>query len=102
MTADAFSALDWRDVGSVAGAIVAAALALVFMFRLTQGARHTEYQLGDDFGDARAVVESWSAGSGYVRVGGELWRAEGRAEFSPGDPVRVAGKRGMLLRVKRD
>ncbi len=39
---------------------------------------------------------------GYVRVRGELWRAEGAdgAAFAPGDPVRVREVRGLTLVVE--
>ena len=64
--------------------------------------RPSRFRLGQQMQTETATVREWGGRGGLVDVGGELWRAEGRAEFSPGDPVRVAGKRGMLLRVKRD
>ncbi|MDZ7629509.1 MAG: NfeD family protein [Parvularculaceae bacterium] len=94
-------ALDWRAVASQAGLIVGIALGLWFALSLTQRARATPYQLGDGFGDSHAVVVSWQDGAGYVRIGGELWQAQSKASFAPGDAVKVARKDGFLLRVTR-
>jgi membrane protein implicated in regulation of membrane protease activity len=65
----------------------------------TQRARKTGYQLGDELTPDAGVVEIWHGRSGYVRVGGELWKAEAKAILAPGDAVKVARKDGMLLRV---
>jgi membrane protein implicated in regulation of membrane protease activity len=38
---------------------------------------------------------------GYVRIGGELWRAEAASGFVPrGAPVRVVAVRGLTLVVE--
>lgn len=54
---------------------------------------------------ARGVAHGELAPRGYVRVRGELWRAEARGEsqpISPGSPIRVEGAEGMTLLVKAD
>ena len=99
MAADIFATLEWRSIGEHAAMLAIAALALFFLVRATQNARRTEYLLGEDFTTARAVVESWSGGGGYVRIAGELWKAASKSDFAPGDSVRVARVEGMLLRV---
>ncbi len=95
------AALDWRAVATQAGLIFAVLLGLWFLFSLTQRARATPYRLGETFGDSSAVVVSWREGAGYVRIGGELWQAQSKTSFAPGDAVKVARKDGMSLRVTR-
>lgn len=54
---------------------------------------------------ARGVVAERLAPAGYVRVGGELWRAElsdAGAPLEPGAVVRVSGMRGLTLLVHAD
>ncbi|MDJ0782637.1 MAG: nodulation protein NfeD [Desulfosarcinaceae bacterium] len=50
-----------------------------------------------------AVVLEWSAesGSGYVRCGGERWRAAGPADLTPDEGVFVHGRSGLRLDVGR-
>lgn len=96
---DFLALLDWREIVFEAGLIVAVALGLCVLAAMTQRARKTAFQLGDEFTADAGVVEIWDGRSGYVRVGGELWRAEAKAALAPGDAVKVARKDGMLLRV---
>ena len=54
---------------------------------------------------ARGVAHGELAPSGYVRVRGELWRAEVRGEGRPisrDSPIRVEGAEGMTLLVRAD
>lgn len=53
---------------------------------------------------AHGVVTAALAPQGYVRVRGELWRAEARtAEPVPeGSTVRISAARGFILAVERD
>lgn len=96
---DIVALLDWREV-ALQGALIAAVLiALGALAMATQRARRTGYQLGEEFTGDAGVVEIWEGRSGYVRVGGELWKAEAKAALAPGDSVKVAKKDGMLLRV---
>ncbi len=95
----AIGQIDWREVALQAGLIAAAFIALGAAAMATQGARKTGYQLGDEFTPDAGVVEIWDGRAGYVRVGGELWKAEAKVALAPGDAVKVARKNGMLLRV---
>ena len=100
MTAnDILAVIDWRAVGFEAALIAGAFLAFGAVAMLTQRARRTGYQLGDEFTPDAGVVETWDGRTGYVRVGGELWQAEAKAPLAPGVAVKVAKKDGMLLRV---
>lgn len=97
--ADLLASLDWRDVAMRAGLIGALLIAIGALAMATQRSRKTGYQLGEEFTADAGVVEIWDGRAGYVRVGGELWRAECKAPLQPGDAVKVARKNGMLLRV---
>jgi membrane protein implicated in regulation of membrane protease activity len=97
--ADMLALLDWRDVAAQGALIAGVFIALGAAAMATQRARKTGYQLGEELTPDAGVVEIWDGRSGYVRVGGELWKAEAKAGLAPGDAVKVARKDGMLLRV---
>lgn len=97
--ADLLGSFDWGDITLQAGMIASVLIAIGAVAMATQRSRKTGYQLGDEFTADAGVVEIWDGRSGYVRIGGELWRAEAKAPLSPGDAVKVARKNGMLLRV---
>lgn len=96
---DLLTLFDWRSIAVEAGLIVAAVLALCALAALTQRSRKTEFQLGEEFTADAGVVAMWDGRSGYVRVGGELWKAEAKTALAVGDLVKVARRDGMLLRV---
>lgn len=53
----------------------------------------------------RGIVEQELAPRGYIRVRGELWRAEVKADdgrIPPGSPVRILEAEGMTLIVEAD
>jgi membrane protein implicated in regulation of membrane protease activity len=50
----------------------------------------------------RGLAEEGLAPAGYVRVGGELWRAEAGEAVAPGRVVRVVAVRGLTLLVEPD
>jgi membrane protein implicated in regulation of membrane protease activity len=53
---------------------------------------------------ARGIAEEQLHPSGYIRIGGELWRAEVLGDAGPiqrGERVRVEGIRGLTLLVSR-
>lgn len=93
------TSLDWRSIAVAAATIAAALIAVAGLFRLTQTERRSDFQIGANFGSGRGIVESWSGRSGYVRIGGELWRAQSRRAFSPGDTIKVTRVNGMLVSV---
>jgi membrane-bound serine protease (ClpP class) len=99
MDSGGLAELDWRAIAAQAAAIAVILIALGGAAMLTQRARKTGYQLGDEFTPDAGVVEIWDGRAGYVRVGGELWRAESKTPLAPGAAVKVARKDGMLLRV---
>ncbi len=59
------------------------------------------HRVGEVMNVSRAEVTEWADGEGYVRAGGELWRAQSNDPLIPGDDVTVAGMNGLVLRVKK-
>jgi membrane-bound serine protease (ClpP class) len=45
-------------------------------------------------------VTDWHGGRGHVIAHGERWKALSEAPLSPGQPVRVTGVEGLVLRVE--
>jgi len=52
-------------------------------------------------GEPARVVESFAGGKGRVHFQGEYWDAEGPADLSPGDSVRIVRVDGLKLAVER-
>ena len=82
------------------GAIALAAVKL--LWGMAQWTQRPQHRVGDRWGAEPAEVVEWRDGSGYVRAGGELWRARSKENFAPGDPVRVHRMNGLVLDVRRD
>ena len=60
---------------------------------------------GDDMIGQRGIAEERLSPSGYVRVRGELWRAQisdGAIAVERGEAVKVLDIRGLTLHVERD
>ncbi len=89
--------------------IIALAMAGVVFFALVKlvwGAalwfKPSRFRLGHQIGAESATVVDWSGQSGFVDVGGELWRAESKEALAPGDAVRVSKVKGLTLEVRKD
>lgn len=52
--------------------------------------------------DARGRVVSAEGMCGLVRIKNELWRAESDQALADDEPVRVTGRRGLVLQVIHD
>lgn len=61
----------------------------------------SRFRIGQQMQTEPATVQDWSDNSGFVDVGGELWRAESKDALAPGDIVRVAKVKGLTLEVKK-
>lgn len=61
----------------------------------------TPFRVGDVMTGEHCEVIEWSDGEGYVRAGGELWRATSSSQLSVGDAVTVAAVDGLMLRVNK-
>lgn len=87
--------------------LVAAALGVIAFAALKLGwgvalwARRPAFRVGDRWGDELAEVEQWSGEAGYVRAGGEVWRAISIETLRPGDRVCVMKTNGLTLEVRK-
>jgi len=96
-------------LGVVSGGWAIALLVGTGLFEVSQTAfwlrytsRHT-VQVGAETMLGRVVeVAEECRPVGYVRVQGELWRAECEEGARPGEHVRVTGRNGLLLTVSRE
>jgi membrane-bound serine protease (ClpP class) len=71
-------------------------------FWLWRTSRHTA-QVGAETLLGRVVeVAQECRPVGYVRVQGELWRAQCDEGARPGEQVRITGRNGLLLTVSRE
>jgi membrane-bound serine protease (ClpP class) len=88
----------WNVFAVVAAAIIEVAevgfwLRFLRRYRVSTGAEGMIGELGE-------AVEAIAAGSGRVRVHGELWAARADAEIAPGDRIRIAEVDGLTLVVE--
>lgn len=90
---------------AVAAAVLFAATilmaALVLVWGMAQRAKKPEHRVGALFGGERVEVVEWAGTEGYVRAGGELWRARSEGPIEPGEKVKVAGMDGLVLEVSK-
>jgi len=63
--------------------------------------RPSARRVGAQMAGARAEVLEWAGGAGYVRVGGERWRAASQDALAEGDSVAVVRVEGLKLEVKK-
>lgn len=84
----------------LAGVVILAAVKLVW--GMAQWAKKSEHRVGERWGGEHVEVVEWEGTSGYVRAGGELWRAVSKDALAPGDQVRVARMDGLILDVHKN
>ena len=87
----------WTLLGAGALAGVVIAIALLVAARVSK----ETHRVGPVFGDEHVDVVEWSGEEGYVRAGGELWRARSHAALAPGDRVKVVRMDGLMLDVSK-
>jgi membrane-bound serine protease (ClpP class) len=91
-------AIDWRLIAALATTTAAFFLCVL---TLAMRARARPVVSGRDLLLAgKGKVIDWSGGAGRVRIQGEIWQAVGGAGLQPGQPVRVAGIKGLTLLVE--
>jgi membrane-bound serine protease (ClpP class) len=75
---------------------------LIFVLGYVWRAHRRPVTTGDDawLGKEAEVLE-WAADSGYVRCGGERWKAVGEQDLAPHERVTVHGRRGLVLEVRK-
>ncbi len=86
----------------IAGAAAVSGGFLIFVLGYAWKAQRRPAAIGKQswIGKEAAVLE-WSGDSGYVRVGGERWKAAGEENLSAGDRVEVRDIRGLALDVRK-
>jgi membrane-bound serine protease (ClpP class) len=96
--------------GTLPPAVLAAALIFVgciafaavkIFWGMAQWRTKSEHRIGERWGGEHVEVVEWSGAEGYVRAGGELWRATSADPLAPGDQVRVARADGLILSVRK-
>jgi len=81
------------------GAVLLAAVKLGW--GMAQWRRKSEHRVGERWGAEAAEVVEWTGAEGYVRAGGELWRARSQQALAPGEQVTVDRVDGLVLEVRR-
>jgi membrane protein implicated in regulation of membrane protease activity len=101
MDAGDLSSLPQQAIAAIFAAIVLAA-AITLIWGVAQWRKKGQFMTGGRWEGERVMVVEWAGREGYVRAGGELWRATSQSELSPGENVRVAGSDGLILEVEKD
>tara|TARA_Y100001960_G_scaffold162359_1_gene170692 strand:- start:3149 stop:4459 length:1311 start_codon:yes stop_codon:yes gene_type:complete len=83
-------------IAITSAAFVMFVLRRVLQLRKSQVVSGIEDLIGGD-----AIVESSFSHSGYVRVNGERWAAQGSGEFVSGEVVSVESVEGLTLRIRK-
>ena len=81
------------------GVITITAVKLVWGMALWT--KKIDHRIGQRWGGEHVDVVEWSGSEGYVRAGGELWRATSRDALHAGDQVKVARMDGLTLEVRK-
>lgn len=80
------------------GLVVLAAVKLLWGMALWT--KKSDHRVGDRWGGEHVEVVEWTGAEGYVRAGGELWRAHSKDQVAAGDAVRVLRMDGLILEVR--
>jgi membrane-bound ClpP family serine protease len=89
----------WVVAGLLLALILLAAVKLLWGMALW--AMKSPHRVGARFGAEPVEVVEWAGGTGLVRAGGELWKATSSDSFAPGERVKVAGAKGLVLEIRR-
>ena len=86
-------------IGLIAAGFLFVSIAKLYGFFFMRGPRH--HRMGSSMSTVKAEVTEWAGKQGYVRAGGELWKAQSKQSLSVGDQVRIAHVDGLVVTVKR-
>lgn len=91
--------ISWSVIGITAG--LSAAL-LIFLLGYVWRSQRRPVSTGSEawIGKEAEVLE-WAGNGGWVRFGGDRWKAVGQADFTPNERVVVSGYRGLILEVQK-
>ena len=85
----------------IAGAAAASAAFFAGILGFALRARRRPVRTGaEEMIGSTGEVESWTDGTGHVRVHGEVWSAQSKQSFTIGQKVRVVGLAGLTLTVE--
>jgi membrane-bound serine protease (ClpP class) len=90
--------ISWQLVGGVA--LAASASLLLLMAVLARSHRGAVITGQEEMVGSGAKVVEWQDGAGRVRAHGEIWRARGPADLTPGQEVKVIAIDGLTLEVQ--
>jgi membrane-bound serine protease (ClpP class) len=92
--------ISWTVIGAVA--LTSLALMLI-VGRLAISSYRRRIATGvEEMAGVRGEVQDWQNGAGHVFAHGERWKAVSPVPLSKGQPVRVTGMDGLVLRVEPD
>ena len=97
--ADAFQ-VSWGVIATLS-ALTGAVVLLLIGAVVNTRRRAPRASAGAMAGQAAEILD-WQGGTGHVRANGELWRAAGPDDLSPGDRAHVARVEGLTLHLRRD
>jgi membrane-bound serine protease (ClpP class) len=91
--------LSWTVIG---GAVVASMGLLSLTLGYVWRARHQPVRTGTPamIGQSAEVLD-WSGDAGHVLALGERWQARASQTLTPGEHVQIAGREGLMLKVRR-
>ena len=90
--------ISWTLIGTMA--VTSLVLAAV-VTRLAISSYRRQVATGiEQMSGVLGEVTDWHGGRGHVIAHGERWKALSEAPLSPGQPVRVTGVEGLVLRVE--
>jgi membrane-bound serine protease (ClpP class) len=90
--------ISWTLIGILA--VTSLAVAVVVARLAISSYRHRVATGIEEMTGARGEVTDWLGDSGHVIAHGERWKAISEVPLSRGQPVRVIGVDGLVLRVE--
>ncbi|MFO7713847.1 NfeD family protein [Desulfosarcina sp.] len=91
--------ISWPVIG--VSAAVSGALMIFLLGYVWRAQRRPVTTGSESWTGKAAVVLEWSGESGYVRCGGERWKAIGKENFAPHERVEVCGHSNLVLHVQK-
>ncbi len=84
----------------IGAAVTSAGLTFVIIGAAMKARRRPAVTGAEQMIGSQGRVVDWQAGSGNIRIHGEIWNARSGQEFKSGDSVRVVRRDGLTLTVE--